>query len=60
MQKVVVHKHVWSSSGIFFCRAVEKLKKYTILFRTSTPESSSHEDDKNSIFGRPHLFSGRH
>ena len=61
MQKLVAHKHLWSSSSVFLLQGSRKIEKKCIIFhRTSTPKSSSHEDDQNSIFGRPHLFSGRH
>ena len=59
-QKVVVHKHVWSSSNVFLLQGSRKNEKYTKKIGTSTPKSSSHEDDQNSISGRLHFLSGRH
>ena len=60
MQNLVVHKYLRLSSSVFLLQGSRKIEKNTISYRTSTPKSRSHEDDQNSISGRPHLFSGRH
>ena len=60
IQNLVVHNYLWSSSSVFLLQNSRKKGKIGIFVVIVTQKSSSHEDDQNSISGRPQLFSGRH
>ena len=52
-----IQLNMWSSSSVFLSQGGRKIEKNIQYFLEQVlPKSSSHEDDQNSICGRPHLF----